>query len=91
MSGADSSMEHGRSKRTTLREARGAFGRTLRVIHRTSGIEPAGSGTRVVGEGWAYFSYDRDGTPHGQWFRTEKEAVDRFLAFSTPIVEIPPK
>ena len=77
-----------RSKRTVLREAHGAFGRRMVVVHRTPGTEAAGSGTREVGEAWAYLSYDRDGTPHGQWFRSESEAVARFLQFTTPIEEV---
>ncbi len=57
----------------------------LVLVHRTPGWEPAGAGTRDVGEAWGALFYAKDGTTHGAWFKTPGEATEkhrRMVAFS---------
>ncbi len=75
---------HEVSKHTRLAEVPVRNG-VLALIHRTPGWEPAGAGTRIVGEAWGALFLASDGTTHGQWFKTIGEAQEkhgRMVAFS---------
>ena len=76
------------SKRTVLAEGKGAFNRAFELVHKTEGYEIAGSCLRLTSEAWGSLSYDRNGTTHGQWFKTREEARARFEQFTTPIIEV---
>lgn len=78
------------SVRTVLAKATGAFKRPYELIHKTAGYEIAGSCLRLTGEAWGSLSYDRNGTTHGQWFKTLAEARAQFEQFTTPVIEVKP-
>jgi len=80
--------ESGQSKLTVLATGKGAFNRPYELAHKTAGYEPAGSCFRLAGEAWGSISYDRNGTAHGQWFKTLGEAKAHFEQYTTPIVEV---
>lgn len=66
--------------RTVLDRAMSKTGATISFVHRLAGWEPAGSGTRNVGEAWGSLYEMRDGTRGGQWFKTRDEAETHFNA-----------
>ena len=77
-----------KSVKTTLQEGRGAFGMVRKLIHRTAGMQCAGSGETMVAEAYGSIGICRDGTTCGQWFKTEPEAMEHYLSMVTPIVGV---
>ena len=75
------------SVRTTLATAMGAFNRPYALVHKTSGEELAGGGTREIGEAWGAVGTNKDDTTSGQWYKSESEARQHFNRVTCPIIE----
>lgn len=76
------------SKKTILREGKGAFGKEYMLAHISAGTECAGSGTRETKECWAACYVMRDGTQGSTRYKTLVEAESEFLRWTTPIIEV---
>ena len=72
---------------TILDTAPGLFGATWRLIHRTAGLQMAGSGMTPVGEAWGAIVTRPSGDIGGQWYKAEVDARAHFVRFTTPIIE----
>lgn len=64
------------SVKTVLRSGKtSATKYKIELIHKTAGIEPAGSGTRETKECWGIIIYPKgQGFVAGQWFKTLEDA-----------------
>lgn len=75
-----------RTRETLIEQGTGTFGRPYALVHVKEGTVPAGAGTRFQKECFAVISQDRDGTRHGQQFKTLTEARAFFDQWTKPII-----
>lgn len=68
------------SIRTVLQAGTSRTGAALSLVHRTSGLEIAGAGTRNASEAYGSLYVMRDGTRGGQWFNNEADALAHYSA-----------
>lgn len=66
------------SKRTILAEGKTKFSRPSFLMHKSAGQEVAGAGVRETREAYGAIFTEANGTDHGQWFKTLREAVLKF-------------
>ena len=77
------------SKKHVMKEGKAAFGRQVKLMHVSTGYEPAGSMMRLVEECFRVQSYDPSfNSYHSNDYQWHADAIDHFNMLTKPIVAV---